>query len=321
MMRLAVFIRLWRKLQAVPTAQYTFTQLGDIADVLGLFVGGGINPDFIRQLAAFQMLRDEFHLPLVDDTDTTPGTGADRTHLLAIWVGPAARKFGWAVDQLLQHIRDHAQAAFDADDRPPEFLKVLEDNLDPLSLLAGFDPTVSTWHGHPTSTLRFAEVLAKIFASEFGVGEIEFLFTTDPHVAGDDPFPLASDNETNDSPLDLPDDSPHFSLWALRRELLDVKVPEEQIAFWSWARIDASLRLEFGFVPSDPSNDELTALGAHFFPTIVAACGCSNTADLTAQQYRVPLAAADTSPPMWNTPPAAPSSTTPRPSNCSRSCR
>ena len=90
--RLAVFIRLWRKLQTVPNARYTFKQLCDICDVLGYFRGdGSLNPDFIRQLVAFQMLRDDFRLELVDPSDTTPGTGADRTHLLALWVDPTAQ--------------------------------------------------------------------------------------------------------------------------------------------------------------------------------------------------------------------------------------
>src|SRR5947208_1123604 len=53
--RLAIFIRLWRKLQQVSNAHHTFTELRDICDVLGLFSGSNINPDFIRQLAAFQM--------------------------------------------------------------------------------------------------------------------------------------------------------------------------------------------------------------------------------------------------------------------------
>src|SRR5207244_7268832 len=54
LLRLAVFIRLWRKLR------YSFAQLGDICDVFELFhANGSINKDFIRQLAAFQMLRDE----------------------------------------------------------------------------------------------------------------------------------------------------------------------------------------------------------------------------------------------------------------------
>ena len=87
--QLAVFIRLWRKLKEHCGGGYSFAHLADICQVLGLYPSTGtINPEFIRQLVAFQMLRDHFRLPLVDPGDHTPGTtGADRTHLLALWVG------------------------------------------------------------------------------------------------------------------------------------------------------------------------------------------------------------------------------------------
>src|SRR5207302_1450820 len=106
-------------------------------------------------------------LKLTDKTDHNPGTGADRTHLLALWVGPAARKWGWAVDQLLERIEHYAEHKHKCEHRTPEFIKLLARNLDPLSRLAGFDPGLATdtWHARPTNTLRFVEVLAKIYAS------------------------------------------------------------------------------------------------------------------------------------------------------------
>jgi hypothetical protein len=306
--RLIVFIRLWQKLQALPGARYTFTELADIATVLKLFLGGAVNPEFVRQLAAFQLLRDELLLPLVDRNDPPPAgaTGAARTHLLALWVMPVGGKFEWAFDQILRHIRHHAQTHFKCVERPPEFLKLLSDNRDPLSLLAGFDPTDATgdrtWHGHPTHTLRLAEILSKIFASTFGVGEISFLFTVDDHVDGDDPFPLSADNEALDEPLELPDDETEFSLWQLRRKLLDVTVPIEQIGFWSWARIDASLRTEFGFVADGASPDPLLAFAQHFFPTILKHHHVH--VDPLKRQYRVDLPGSNAA--MWNTPPDGP---------------
>jgi hypothetical protein len=66
---LSVFIRLWRKLKDSCCGGYSFAHLCDICTVLQLFQGTSINPDFIRQLVAFQMLRDQFHLPLVDPRD------------------------------------------------------------------------------------------------------------------------------------------------------------------------------------------------------------------------------------------------------------
>lgn len=306
--RLAVFIRLWRKLQQVDGAKYSFAELRDICEVLVLFHSNGtINPDFVRQLVAFQLLRDHFSLAMVDPRgDATGGavTGAERTHLLALWAGPSASKWGWAVNHLLWKIRHYAQARFECGCRPAEFLKLLAENLTPLSVLAGFDPAdpLATWHTHPTHTLRFAEVLAKIYASTFGVGEILFLFTVAEHLNGDDPLPLASKNETLDSPLDLPDDDLSFSLWELRRKLLVTEVPEEDVQAWTWARIDASLREEFGFDAQGFSTDPLVSFAQHFFPAILEQQGSAVTP--LQRQYRVKLNT--TAPLMWNTPPHGP---------------
>ena len=303
--RLAVFVRLWHKLQQVDGAHYTFVELRDICGVLRLFINDGINPDFIRQLAAFQMLRDRFSLALSDDGDAQAGTvGADRTHLLALWVGATARKWNWAFDALLDGIQQYAQSKHKCGCRPPEFIKLLADNLDPLSLLAGFDPgrPGDTWRAHPTHTLRFAEILSKIYASDFGIGEILFLFTVDPHLDGDDQFPLQPDNEALDSPLGLPDDEVMWSLCALRQKLLTVSVSDEEARAWTWTSIDTVLREEFGYAPAAGDPDHLLSLGEHFFPTILETCGCQ--VDPLKRQYRVDL---DNTPaPMWNTPPDGP---------------
>ncbi len=146
----------------------------------------------------------------------TPGTGADRTHLLALFAPapPLPRKWAWAVDQLVDRIGHHARSQHHAKHRPSEFIKLLAKNLDPLSRLAGFDPSDPgrSWHAHPTHALRFAEVLSKIYASHFTVGEILFLFTANGALDGDDPFPLPTEEESLDSPLDLPDDAGELSL-------------------------------------------------------------------------------------------------------------
>ncbi|WP_428265993.1 neuraminidase-like domain-containing protein [Haliangium sp.] len=315
--RLAVFIRLWRALQGVPGAGYGFDELRDICDVLGLFAAGStVNADFVRQLAAFQMLRDDFALMLAEPPpagDAPAGaTGADRTHLLALWVGPTAPRWPWAVQHLLDQLRHHAQACYGCEPRLPELIELLAANLTPLSRLAGFDPdrAAATWHARPTHTLRFAEVLAKIYASEFTVGELTLLFTADAHLDGDDPFPLQPDNEPLGDPLELPDDMVGMlpddacgdgvhSLWHLRRALLSVEVSDDEAAAWTWPRIEASLRDDFGFeAPADPDSDPLLSLARRFFPSVLAECG--TTVEPSAQQFRTALAA--TSPAMWNTP-------------------
>ncbi len=262
---LAVLIRLWRKLRHVCGADYTVCQLADICKVLKF-----PNPDFIRQLAAFQMLRDQFRLKLSDGKAPAGSTGADRTYLLALWVGPTAKQWHWAIQQLIEGIAYHAECRHRCERRGPEFLKLLASNLDPLSRLAGFEPVpaTDTWHAAPTHTLRFAEILAKIYASSFSIGEILFLFTVEPHLDGEDPFPLQALTDAEDLPLGLPNDDHHHSLWQLRRKLLHVDVPAEEVREWSWRRIESALAHEFGFPPA-----EVLAFGEHFFADVLEAHG------------------------------------------------
>ncbi len=300
--KLAVFIRLWRKLKEVCGAEYTFCQLHDICDVLQLFPGGAVNPDFIRQLAAFQMLRDVFRMPLGERSDkSAPGAiDAERTYLLALWAGPAATKWTWAVEELVEHIAHHAVRHHGCERRSPEFLKILVSNLDSLSELAGFSLVATdTWHAQPTHTLRFAEVLSKIYASDFTIGELMYLFTAEVHLDGDDPFPLPDENESHDLPFDLPEEDAKHSLWALRRKLLEVHVEEEDLKRWTWKRIEASLRTDFNF-----ADAAITGLGAHFFPGELTQAGY--LVDGEARRFYSALPVAATVAQMWNTPPDGP---------------
>jgi hypothetical protein len=293
--RLIVFIRLWLKLRHLCGAGYSFVELGDICTVLDLS-----SADFIRRLAAFQMLRDQFRLRLTGREAPAPGaTGADRTFLLALWVGPAAARWQWAVRHLLEGIAYHARCRHDCEQRAPEFIKLLEANLDPLSRLAGFDPAVAayTWHAWPQHTLRFAEILSKIYASNFTIGEILFLFTADIHLDGEDPFPLQDVNEANNWPLGLPDDERRVSLWHLRDKLLEVHEDEEAAERWSWPRIAASLIDGFDFPAA-----VVTQFGEHFFPETLEASGLAVTQ--AARRFTGNLAA--TNPLMWNSPPEGP---------------
>jgi hypothetical protein len=297
--QLFVFIRLWRTLQGLGTARYSIAQLRDIAEVLQLFIGAKVNPEFIRQLASFQILRDEFQLALSDGSAPAPGaSGAARSHLLALWA-PADAHGSWAVQHLLDQIQQYAQRVHGCGCRAPEFLKLLNDNLDMLSLLAGFTPGVAadSWRAHPTHSLRFAEVLAKIYASDFGVGELLLLFTVEPHLQGDDAFALQTNNEAKDLSFSLPDDEDEVSLLALRNKLRAVEIDPAAAEAWSWARIDATLRREFGYQPgAGPGAQPLRELGQHFFPgQLGVAAGAAES------RYSAPLPAGS-SEPMWNTP-------------------
>ncbi|MEU5402910.1 neuraminidase-like domain-containing protein [Streptomyces sp. NPDC005963] len=312
--RLAVFIRLWRSLTALPCGGYAFDRLRDICEVLGLFRSdGSAHPDFLRQLAAFQILRDDFGLALAapQHRHDPEDDGSRRTPLLALWEGPESTHWDWALDELLDQVQQHARTRHRCGPRPPEFRKLLAENLETLARLAGFGPTPSgeggpddSWHARPTHTLRFAEVLGKIFASDFGIGELVFLFTADDHLGGDDPFPLQPQNEALDSPLGLPDDETGFSLWSLRDALLAVEVTEEEASAWTWPRITLSLHEDLGFTPPAGGPDPLLVLGQHLFPTVLTAAGYQVSA--AARQYRTALLLHDTSPAMWNTPPDGP---------------
>ena len=319
--QLTIFIRLWRKLNDCACGKddrcgneshcrhYTFAELSDICTVLQLFQGGTVNPDFIRQLAAFQMLRDDFQLPLNSPYPPAAGaTGAARTQLLALWSPTApAGLFDWAIDELLDRMYDYASMHHACERRrEPEFLKLLKANLDPLSDLAGFNDQVSTdtWQAAPTHTLRFAEVLAKIYASPFDIGEILFLFTTQAHPDGDDAFPLQTDNDAEDRPMGLPEDDERFSLWTLRRQLLDIRPDEERDRQWNWDKISAAMQERFGYTPS-AGGDALLALGQHFFPGILGQ-ETFHPVTPTERRYTTPLSAADTSAAMWNNPPQGP---------------
>ncbi len=308
LLKLAVFIRLWLKLREHCCCGYSFNELRDICDVLELFIGGALNPDFIRQLAAFQMLRDDFRLALSDPANPPPANAADadRSQLLALWVQPPATTRGWAERQFVLGVADHA-GRHHGSRRDRAFVEALTNHLDPLSRLAGFDPASPTnnWHAHPTHTLRFAEVLAKIHASPFSLEDLIYLFTVDGPAGRGSPFPLQDEADAMVRPLDLPETDPTrehdhaHTLWELRRKLLAAACTEEDLEAWTWPRIAAVLQTDFGFAAAD-----VLSFGQHFFARVLDHSGTH--VDPAAALFSSPLHAADTSLPAWNTPPGGP---------------
>ncbi|EOD63596.1 neuraminidase-like domain-containing protein [Amycolatopsis vancoresmycina] len=293
---LMVFVRLWRHVRG---HGISLAGLAAYARVLHLFdAGAHVNSDFLRRLAAALMLARDLRLP-------------DAGRLLPLWDSAEPDDRAGAVALLLDAVEDLAEERFHCRRREPEFLKVIAENLDRLSVLAGFDPgtPADTWSAQPTHTLRFVEVLGKIYASDFSVGEILFLFTTDDHLDGDDPFPLQDRIESADDPLSLPEtvqaDGDHeFSLWKLRRALLDVEVGDEEAGHWSWQRIVTALREQFGYGHDGADADRLLDLGKHFFAAELRRCGCP--VDPHERRYRVALPAGDTCPHAWIAPPDGP---------------
>ncbi|AUX43626.1 hypothetical protein SOCE26_050780 [Sorangium cellulosum] len=299
--RIAIFVRLWRKLQALPCARYALAEFGEIARELGLSSGSGeLNPDFLRQLVAFQMLCDDLALRLRDSREGSAAVSGLHLHLLALWRGPEHSKWAWAVGHVIERIGECARKKHHCAARSPRFLKLLSENLDPLSALAGFDPAVSahTWFARPSHTLRFVEVLQKIYASRFAIGDLLFALRSEPHLAGEDPLPLQPDNEAREDPLATPDDACEGSLWRLRRKLLEVEVDDEHAQKLGWTYIVRSLRDDFG-LSTDASGEPLLSLARHFFPHVLHGTGGAPGAT-AASSYRVPLS--NTSPGMWNSP-------------------
>ena len=302
LLELAVVIRLWRKLKNLCGAACSFEQLFDICTVFQLFKSGGINPEFIRQLAAFQILRDHFHLPLVDHSDHATGTtGDDRTHLLALWVGSGAKKWKWAVDRLVEGIECHARERYGCERPHGEGVAHMADNLDALSRLAGFNPpsttnpsSPDTWNSTPGCTLRFAEVLAKISASRFRIRELLYLFNATPPQDCEDPFPLQDSEDALNYPLDQPESEQH-TLWKLREALLAVEVREEEFRHWTWPRLVDEFRDKFGYAPKS-GQDPLLSIGQHFFPDRLEDSGFAVSGQ--QRQYRITL----TSGAPWNSP-------------------
>jgi hypothetical protein len=306
---LIIFIRLWKKLQLGCHGDISFARLADICVVLGLFTQNQKaiqpNPDFIRQLAALLMLKEWFCLPWmkegVDTTGLSPG--ADRTYLLGLWADATAHPaaHAWAVPTLLSHLQNYAKKHFKSYKQSSDPPKVLADSLTKLSLLTGFTPEYP-WNLKPTCTIRMAEVLAKICASPFTIGEILFLFTANDHLDGDDPFPLTSKQEAHDQPLDYPRDR-HHNISILREKLLKAEVEDDDT--WSWYRIESLLR-SFGLSDSTGGStpDPLIALAEHFFPETLEKHG--HPIPPSRRRYTTPLSPASTTPNVWSAPPHSP---------------
>jgi hypothetical protein len=181
----------------------------------------------------------------------------------------------------------------------------MADNLDGLSRLAGFNPptasnpSTDTWNSNPGCTLRFAEVLAKISASSFRVGELLYLFNAEDPQEGEGPFPLQDPDDALNYPLELPEDARQFSLWKLREALLAAEVREEEVRELTWPRVVTEFRRTFGYAPPS-GQDPLLSIGQHLFPGVLEAAGFS--VSRRQRQYRTTL----TSSAAWNSPPGGP---------------
>lgn len=300
LMQLAIFLRIWKKMQLQCSTPYSFETLRDICMVFELFIGGNINPDFPSKLAHFEWLCNTFHLPLRDSKDgSTIGVGTNNTHILALW-DSGATKYSWAEQVFLEGIQRTADAKRHCGCRPQADFILFKEHIPLLAMLAGFNtaPATDTWNYCPLRTAAFAEFLQKLWLSEFAFSEILALFTTEDQLAGDSFFQMQSANEARCNPLNWAEDSEEFSLLALREKLLAINVTAEQASELSWSEIVEKLYRDWGYAPN-PSTfyDPLLEVGKHFFPNVLIAEGIAiGNQD---HQYRTGLAGSP--PSMWNT--------------------
>ena len=226
----------------------------------------------------------------------------NQTHLLALWKDQTwinssnenKALWEWAIQCFLEKVQDYAIKTFQADFRPDGFTELLKENLNPLAVLVGFDNSVPAqqWNFCPTHTIRFAEFIAKFYASDFTFGELMWLFTNQ-HIGGDDPFPLQSPSEALCFPLDIPDNELEFSLAALREKLCAIDISEEEAKAWTWQKIEATFQNEFCL---DTTDTSLQSLAEKFFPNILANCGFPVDVGKRRFSHKVTSNAA-----LWNT--------------------
>ena len=250
-LKLAVFIRLWRKLRE-PCCRVIRSPSFAISATCCRFISPADQsrihpparrvPDVARRFPSGTggSPSDGFRRRQVD---------ADRTHLLALWSSAHRRQMGLGgatADRKIRAIRCAAKWDFGG---PASSRTSSPSRSTRSSHIVGFDPASQkyTWHALPTHTLRFAEDLAKLYASPFSVRDITYLFTAKTSGHGHWPFPMQDADEALAFPLDPPHERHEHSLSALRHQLLDVHIEDAEKEAHEWRHIASELRTVFGF--------------------------------------------------------------------------
>ncbi|TPQ42372.1 hypothetical protein C2U70_01555 [Bradyrhizobium guangdongense] len=180
----------WEKLAA---RDHSFLALKQTCDVLGLYNGANINADFIRQLAAMQMLRDDYALCVTD--------------VLPLWLPAAGGVDTPVAEQAKKDLAAVVQERANCFRKEPkkrilhaeEFGEI--EDLTSLRSDGGNDNYPAFLR--PTHTLRFVEVCFKVAHSDFSVGELSFLYLN-RHLTTfeDDPFRVeAVENKIRENPF------------------------------------------------------------------------------------------------------------------------
>ncbi|MCX5578925.1 neuraminidase-like domain-containing protein [Kaistia terrae] len=191
------FIRRWND---EARQDHTFAAARHIAEELSLYHNPlpslHINTDFIRQLAALQMLRDDYNLCLTD--------------VLPLWRKPPVGNSDPVTAQAKADLALVIQERADRSRSTPKSRPLTSDDFDQIADLNSLRPGAPGTGGAmvddfpafslPTLTLRFVETCFKIAHSEFSVGELVFLYLN-RHLPSDDPFFVAADADARAQPF------------------------------------------------------------------------------------------------------------------------
>ena len=192
--KIAVFIRLWQKLR------HHLRRRLHASRARGYLQGA-------------EFLRPRLHSPArrIPDAARPVPTEAHRQRRSRPWARPAPTEPSCCrsgSDQpqnigtgrsshLLDGIAKHAECHHECERRGPEFIKLLADNLDPLSRLAGFDPATPPTPGISRPPTRCASPKSWRRSTPPTSPSARCCSSSPPdtHLDGDDPFPLQDPNE------------------------------------------------------------------------------------------------------------------------------
>ena len=304
---LTMLIRFSRQLKKVGISCYSCSDLVHIAEKLEWIsiyyedkdnngveeLYTEINPHFLEQFVALDQLRKECGICF-----SIPADAPFPVYICHLLEGPSGANWEIALAYFVEKIVEKCNEGKAPEAcRSPQFIKLLVDHIDMLALLAGFrsdDDECYRWYHQFTNIIRFAQVLCRICDSNFTVGQLQFIFTADGQLVGDDPYPQQTLNEAQECPFNLPDNVAEFDLESLREKLLNIELDQSEIDSWTWQKIEAHLSADFGY-----TGTGFLDMGKHFFPTMLETLGYTiSNADL---QFQEVLNQNDTAQLMWNT--------------------
>ena len=296
---LTLLIRFARQLKKAGIQCYSCAEVAQIADKLNWItydadgLNPTINPHFLEQFVAMDLLRSECGICF-----KIPSEATDPVYLTDLLEGPSGANWDVALKHFVEKIVAKCNETKTPDAcRSPQFVKLVVEHINVLAKMAGFrsdSDDFYRWYYQFTNIIRFAQVLCRICDSAFTVGQLQFIFTADTKLAGDDPYPQQTLNEAQEYPFNLPDNSGDFDLESLREKLLGIELDQAEIDAWTWQRTEALLSADFAY-----SGTSFVDMGKYFFPQALGGLGHSvSNADI---QFQEALATSDTAQLMWNT--------------------